>query len=128
MESKLSDNIALSLAILQHIKKSIQMLRVWNENIQSEHDYYCSPEGMEHLSASCMLLEAIGEGVKQVEKRMGSEFFAQRPDVPWEDVKGMRNHIAHGYFDIDGAAVFSTIKSDLDSLEEAIDFLLNSIH
>jgi len=103
------------------------MLRMWNENIQSEHDYYCSPEGMEHLSASCMLLEAIGEGVRQVEKRLGSQFFAQRPEVPWDDVKGMRNHIAHGYFDIDGTAVLETIKNDLDPLENAIEFLISTI-
>lgn len=124
MESKLSNNIEVSLAVLQHVKESIEMLRVWNESIQSEHDYYSSPSGMEHLSASCMLLEAIGEGIKQVEKRMGEQFFAQCPEMPWNEVKGLRNHIAHGYFDIDGAAIFETIKHDLDPLEKAIDRLI----
>lgn len=127
MESKLSNNIELSLAILLHVKKSIEMLRVWNESIESEHDYYRSHSGMEHLSASCMLLEAIGEGIKQVEKKMGEQFFAQCPEIPWNEVKGLRNHIAHGYFDIDGAAIFETIKQDLDPLENAINRLITLI-
>ena len=28
------------------------------------------------------------------------EFIDQHPEVPWRSMKGMRNRIAHGYFDI----------------------------
>ena len=36
----------------------------------------------------------------------------------------MRNHIAHGYFDLDDAYVLSVIQHDLQPLLEAIDFLI----
>ena len=37
----------------------------------------------------------------------------------------MRDHIAHGYFDINTDLVWSVLKEDLDPLETAIDWFLN---
>lgn len=71
-----------------------------------------------------MLIEAIGEAVKQIDKRAGRAFLDQRPEIPWQDVMSMRNHIAHGYFDLDDAYVLSVIQNDLEPLSEAIDFLI----
>jgi len=74
-----------------------------------------------------MLIEAIGEGFKQIDKLTKGDFLSLRPEIPWEDVMCIRNHIAHGYFDIDGDIIFSTVKNDLDALEEATEFLLNTL-
>lgn len=79
---------------------------------------------MKNLAASCMLIEAIGEGVKQIDKFTDSKLLIERPEIPWKDVIGIRNHIAHGYFDIDGDIVFDVVKNNLDSLHEAIEYFL----
>lgn len=55
--------------MLLQIKDAILQLQKWNEDIQDADDYYCSPEGMKLLAASCMLIEAIGEGISQIDKR-----------------------------------------------------------
>jgi uncharacterized protein with HEPN domain len=106
------------------IENAIQQLKDWNDNILSSDDYYSSPEGMKNLAASCMLIEAIGEGVKQIDKFTDSKLLIERPEIPWKDVIGIRNHIAHGYFDIDGDIVFDIVKNNLDSLQEAIEYFL----
>lgn len=106
------------------IENAIQQLKDWNANILSLDDYYSSPEGMKNLAASCMLIEAIGEGVKQIDKFTDSKLLTERPEIPWKDVIGIRNHIAHGYFDIDGDIVFDVVKNNLDSLQEAIEYFL----
>lgn len=106
------------------IENAIQQLKDWNVNILSSDDYYSSPEGMKNLAASCMLIEAIGEGVKQIDKFTDSKLLTERPEIPWKDVIGIRNHIAHGYFDIDGDIVFDVVKNNLDSLQEAIEYFL----
>ena len=62
---------------------------------------------MKNLAASCMLIEAIGEGIKRINELTQSKLLAERPEIPWVDVIGIRNHIAHGYFDIDGDIVFA---------------------
>ena len=82
---------------------------------------------MKNLAASCMLIEAIGESVKQIDKIMESRLLAERPEIPWRDVIGIRNHIAHGYFDIDGDMMFDVVKNDLAPLAEAIDYFITLI-
>lgn len=83
--------------IFLQIRDAILQVLEWNKNVQSSEDYYSSPDGMKNLAASCMLIEAIGEGIKQIDKLTQSKLLNERPEIPWEDVIGIRNHIAHGY-------------------------------
>lgn len=80
---------------------------------------------MKNLAASCMLIEAIGEGIKQIDKLTQSKLLNERPEIPWEDVIGIRNHIAHGYFDIDGEIVFDIVKNNLYELLTAVEYFLS---
>ena len=79
---------------------------------------------MKNLAASCMLIEAIGEGVKLIDRLTQSRLLIERPEIPWQDVIGTRNHIAHGYFDIDGDIVLDVIKNNLDDLLAAIEYFI----
>lgn len=48
--------------------------------------------------------------------------FAQaNPDVPWLKMKGMRNRMAHGYFELDHEVVWDTVKNAVPELIEALD-------
>lgn len=120
-EYTLSNRIA---GTLLQIKKAIEQLQDWNKDIQNVDDYYSTPEGMKNLAASCMLIETIGEGVKQIDKLTQSRLLDERPEIPWQDVIGIRNHIAHGYFDIDGDIVLDVIKNNLDELLAAINYFI----
>lgn len=120
-EYTLSNRIA---GTLLQIKKAIEQLQDWNKDIQNVDDYYSTPDGMKNLAASCMLIEAIGEGVKQIDKLIQSRLLDERPEIPWQDVIGIRNHIAHGYFDIDGDIVLDVIKNNLDELLAAINYFI----
>ena len=120
-EYTLSNRIA---GTLLQIKKAIVQLQDWNKDIQNVDDYYSTPDGMKNLAASCMLIEAIGEGVKQIDKLTQSRLLDERPEIPWQDVIGIRNHTAHGYFDIDGDIVLDVIKNNLDELLAAINYFI----
>ena len=120
-EYTLSNRIA---GTLLQIKEAIEQLQDWNKDIQNVDDYYSTPEGMKNIAASCMLIEAIGEGVKQIDKLTQSRLLNERPEIPWQDVIGIRNHIAHGYFDIDGDIVLDVIKNNLDELLAAINYFI----
>ena len=125
MELGSFENMRLAHETLLNIRKAILMLQEWNKDVQSPDEWVSSPSGMQKLAGNCMLIETIGESVKKIEKRVGMEFLNQCPDIPWRDIMGMRNHIAHGYFDIDDSYVFSVIKNDLTPLLKAVDILLN---
>lgn len=104
----------------EQIDNAINQLKEWNANVSSAEDYYLSSSGMQKLAANCMLIEAIGEGIKQIDEITKGKLLVERSEIPWSEVIGIRNHIAHGYFDINGYLVFDTIKNDLDPLQEAI--------
>jgi uncharacterized protein with HEPN domain len=49
--------------------------------------------------AVVMSLVIIGEAATRLMDRF-AEFAEHHPEVPWRNMRGMRNRIAHGYFDI----------------------------
>ena len=112
---------------MTQVRMAIRQLNEWNEGVTTPDDYYNSPEGMKNLAASCMLIEAIGEAVRQIDKITDGKLFAKRPEIPWQDVIGIRNHIAHGYFDIDGDIVFDVVKNNLAPLMTAVEYLIDSL-
>lgn len=54
-------------------------------------------------------------------------FFAEaNPTVPWRNMRGMRNRIAHGYFEINLDVVWETVKTALPELLEQISKVLTN--
>lgn len=60
-------------------------------------------------------LMILGEAATRLLKEHG-DFLAEHPAVPWSSMKGMRNRLAHGYFDIDLTVVWQTVQSSLPAL------------
>ena len=52
----------------EQINNAINQLKEWNADVNSAEDYYLSSSGMQKLAANCMLIEAIGEGIKQIDE------------------------------------------------------------
>lgn len=65
--------------------------------------------------AVIMNLVIIGEAATNLLK-YHTDFLDAHPDVPWKNMKGMRNRIAHGYFEINLAVVWETVQSALPEL------------
>ncbi|HEX5118487.1 MAG TPA: HepT-like ribonuclease domain-containing protein [Pseudonocardiaceae bacterium] len=63
-----------------------------------------------------MRLIEIGEAVKAIDPAVLDD----EPDIPWIDVAGMRNHLAHRYFDTAHSVVAATIAEDLPPLVAAV--------
>jgi uncharacterized protein with HEPN domain len=58
----------------------------------------------------------IGEAVKLLNPKL----VASEPDVKWSDAAGMRDWLAHHYFDTSRAVVEATVMEDLPPLEAAV--------
>jgi uncharacterized protein with HEPN domain len=57
-------------------------------------------------------IEIIGEAASKISQ----ETRLQHSSVPWEDIVGMRNHLVHGYYDVDLDVVWDTVTQDLQTL------------
>ena len=126
MELQSSQNNLIS-HILGQMIESCNLIMTWNENIKNADDYPASTEGMEKMAASCMLIEAIGEGVKKIDK-IHPGFLAERsPEIQWKQIMGLRDHIAHGYFNLDADIIFDVVKNEIPVLKTTLKEIKNYI-
>lgn len=65
--------------------------------------------------AVIMSLIIIGEAATKVMDQY-AEFVRTYSEVPWRSMRGMRNRIAHGYFDINLDLVWDTVQTALPDL------------
>jgi uncharacterized protein with HEPN domain len=72
--------------------------------------------------AVLMNLIVIGEAAN----RLPHHITAGEPGIPWGDVVGMRNRIAHGYEDVQPKRIWDTIQNDLPLLRAAAERLLGA--
>lgn len=70
-------------------------------------------------NAVVMSLVVIGEAATKVMDTYPG-FADRHPDVPWRSMRGMRNRIAHGYFEINLDVVWDTVKVALPELLERL--------
>jgi uncharacterized protein with HEPN domain len=70
--------------------------------------------------AVTMDLAIIGEAARFVP----DDIIAASPQIPWSLMRGMRNRIMHGYFDVDVQIVWETSRQDLPPLVELLEKLL----
>lgn len=102
-----------------------QRLRTYLEHVQDAAEQACAyVEGLDEVAfradkrtqqAVIMNLIILGEAATQLLKGH-SAFLSRYPEVPWTSMKGMRNRMAHGYFEINLAVVWETVRTALPSL------------
>lgn len=86
-----------------------------------------SHEGMEKLDAICMLLSAIGESLKNLDKVTNGALLAVYPEINWRGAKAMRDIISHHYFNIDAEIIFNVCNNNIAPLRQTIQKMLTDI-
>ena len=66
------------------------------------------------------LLEIIGEAARGVSPACRTA----HPEIAWQEMAGMRDRLAHGYFDVDLNVVWQTVTQDLPALLGQLDKIL----
>ena len=112
---------------LQRIATAIERIINNSKFIDNSEYYQLSPAGMERLESTCMLLLAVGEGIKGIDKMTNKQLLPNYPEVDWKGAMGIRDIIAHHYFDIDEAIVFEVVKNKLPGMLKTINKMLEEI-
>ena len=114
-------------SLLKKIFQTVERILANSETITSPSFYLLTPSGMERLESTCMLLIAIGEGVKGVDKLTDKKLLSFYPEMDWKGVMGMRDIIAHHYFDLDAEIVYDVIKHDLPKLKDELQQIIDDL-
>jgi uncharacterized protein with HEPN domain len=127
MECISSEKKEIIRHIILQLLKACDMIIEWNKEVTSEDDYLMSSDGMQKMAASCMLVESIGEGVKKIDKVSPGLLLKLAPNVPWREVKGLRDHIAHGYLNIDSSIVYDVSINEIAPLKLSLEAVLHKL-
>jgi uncharacterized protein with HEPN domain len=127
MESLSSESKSLALDILYDIQSAIERLQERTEKIYDIDDFLGSTNGMILLDAVCMLLIAIGESLKNLDKVTERKLLPTYPSIPWKQIKGMRDIISHHYFDVDPAQVLWIVKNEMNPVKTAINTFIEKL-
>ena len=96
----------LLLSIIEHCKRiEEKMVGATKSTIEQNKD-------IEEII--CFNILQIGELAKHLTK----EFISKNNSIPWGDIKGMRDVVAHGYGKIDLSRVWKTASQDVTPLKE----------
>lgn len=74
-----------------------------------------------------MMLIAIGEKIKNIDKTTDGKLLVRFPEIHWPGVKGTRDILAHDYFSIDHEEVYNICVDDLEPLKRAMRKLRNEV-
>ena len=107
-------------SLLTRIEDSILLIQSQSTHIKKADDFVLSPEGTFTLSGVCMLLIYIGESIKSIDAKTESQYLVNYPEIPWTDIMGLRNIIAHEYHRIDEDEIFRVMTYDLQPLLEMV--------
>ncbi|MBN2373336.1 DUF86 domain-containing protein [bacterium] len=104
---------------LNDILEIIEDIRNFTEGI--------SNEGLERdkktLYAVIRCLEVLGEGVKKIPNSIREKY----PEIPWQEIAGMRDRLIHEYFGADIETIWDTIQEDLSPRKETVTKIINDL-
>ena len=92
--------------ILRHCKEVTETIERFDtsiENFRRDHVFY---------NACCRALFQIGE----LSKRISEDFKSTHTEMPWTELRGMRNLFAHEYESIDKELLWETVTHDIPAL------------
>lgn len=112
---------------LKRIATTIERIIKNSKEIDNSEYYLLSSAGMERLESTCMLILAIGESFKGIDKMTNKQLLVNYPEVDWKGVMGIRDIIAHHYFDLDESIVFDVVKNKLPGLLATINKIIDDL-
>ncbi len=67
-------------------------------------------------------IEVLGEAAKRVDQVVRDAM----PQIPWHEIRGMRNVLAHQYDDIDHRIIYNAVKANFPDLIDTINRCLQN--
>ena len=107
---------------LKSIVKYCEDIASIHESYDNSYEKYYTHRGYQY--SVCFCVEQIGEMGKKL-RDIG--FAAKYPQIPWNEIAGLRNRIAHWYDAIDHEMVYDISVNDVPELLKNCRNILNEI-
>lgn len=109
------NNLNRNLTVLLHMKEYCEQIdKTFDMFGKDIEDFNCN---VIFRNAISMPIFQIGELVNH----LTSDYLeATQDNINWNEVRGMRNRFAHGYYDMDYSIIFDTAIKDIPVIKEFI--------
>lgn len=84
--------------------------------IERPTDFLTSEAGHDSMDAISMVLIAVGEEFKALDRKTEGKLLNRYPLVKWRGVIGVRDVLAHGYFQVNVEQLFGICREDIPKL------------
>jgi len=110
--------------MLQQLAETLERIQ-WSFTTVSEPDFfYASVEGREKLDAIGMKLLAVGELLKKIDKKTNKLLLTQYTGIDWSGFIGLRDVIAHDYYNLNPVKIFEICANEIEPLRFAINKII----
>ena len=117
----------LVLEVLGQIRTASQTILDRFESVKTVSEFTDSPAGRQKLDSICMLLIAIGESLKKLDKITNASLLQKYPQIDWKKAKALRDIISHQYFDVNAEAIFDVCRTKIKPLHETMTQIIEDI-
>ncbi len=112
---------------LEQIEESLHRIERRFSSIRSPDDFTANEDNLDKLDAIAMMLIAVGESFKKIDLETDGQWLAKYPEIDWHGVIGLRNVLAHDYFDIDPEEIYKICRRDVPQLLSTVQRMLREI-
>ena len=105
-------NVNRDKNILSHIVRYCEQIEETVALFGADYDIFCSNNTFRN--ACCMCLLQIGE----LSNSLSEEFRTAYTAIPWKQIRGFRNIIAHAYGTVEPQIVWEIITTELSELKD----------
>ena len=95
--------------------------------IATPDDFLASDAGIDRMDAICMILIAAGEELKSIDRVTEGRLLSRYSNVMWRGAMGVRDVLAHGYFQVNAEQLFDICRNDIPTLIDTIRTMIEDI-
>lgn len=119
-QALLLDRMRLLLSALERIPRRFA-------KITTPADFVNSQSGVDLMDSICMVLLAAGEELKKIDRETEGVLLTRYPQVTWRGAIGLRDVLAHGYFQVDPEQLYAICEENVPSLIETIQQMIQDL-
>ncbi len=112
---------------LEQALEALERIPVSLSGITDAAQFFESGERREKLDSLTVILMAVGETIKRVDRETEGRLLSRYPEVDWKGVMGVRDVIAHDYFDIDAEEILHICRQDVPPLIDTLRTMINDL-
>ena len=101
-------------------------LRLFSTVAQPD-DFCNSDEGWDKLDAISMRLLAVGEMLKNIDRKTNKSLLVKYEGTDWTGFMGLRDVIAHEYYNINPVRVFEICSNEVEPLLKTVNQIINDL-